>query len=74
MTGGLDQLYSDILGFVPRQCGFMLEVSGGVASFDILVNAVWAEIVSAIEMRASSVFGAGNPDTFYKVRGSIMYM
>ncbi len=45
----------------------MLEVSGGVASFDILVNAVWAEIVSAIEMRASSVFAAGNPDTFYKV-------
>ena len=53
--------------FIPNQCGFILEVSNGIYGFDILVNAIWAEIVSIIETRASVIFNPGNPDTFYKV-------
>ena len=69
-------MYSAILKFIPKYCGFILEVSEGVHGtdeFDFLVNAVWPEVVTAIETRASVIFAPGNPDTFYKVNKIIIY-
>ena len=60
-----------MLRFIPKNCGFIFEVSNGVPGFDLLINAVWPEIVSAIETRAAVIFAPGNPDLFYKVFGCV---
>ena len=45
------------------------QFSGGdiVRGYDFVVNAVFPEIVTCLEIRTSSIFAPGNPDTFHKV-------
>lgn len=38
-----------------------------VRGYDFIVNAVFPEIVTDLEMRVSSIFAPGNPDAFHRV-------
>ena len=38
-----------------------------VSGYDMLVNAVWPEIASCIELNVPSIFAPGNPDVFHEV-------
>ena len=40
----------------------------GIQGYDLLVNAVWPEIVANIEARVPSIFAPGNPNLFHEVR------
>uniref|UniRef100_A0A8C7LB99 Conserved oligomeric Golgi complex subunit 2 n=1 Tax=Oncorhynchus kisutch TaxID=8019 RepID=A0A8C7LB99_ONCKI len=71
---GLQILFTKLLQFVPHHCRLLREVTGMVISsekadivpgYDFLVNSVWPEIIKGIEERITSLFNAGNPDTFY---------
>ena len=69
---GLSEMYSEVLRFIPKHCSLLLEITQhkadqGVSGFDFVVNAVWPEVVSLIDAKASVVFAPGNPDSFHKV-------
>ena len=71
---GLAGIYTDVLRFIPKHCGFLLGVCQGIdsgrgsAGFDFVVNSVWPEVVATIESKASVIFAPGNPDNFFKAR------
>ena len=44
------------------------EQRSGIRGFDVLVNAVWPEVVQLIETRLVSIFAPGNPDAFHQVK------
>ena len=74
---GLAGMYAEVLKFIPKHCSLLLggattwqehgapPTSGG---FDFIVNAVWPEVVSLIDEKASVIFAPGNPETFHKVQ------
>ena len=80
---GLYNVYNKVLEFVPRHCTAMMNISSGrfvasememfgehragIRGFDFLVNAVWPEVASLVEIRFGSIFAPGNPDSFHQV-------
>ncbi|XP_068729448.1 conserved oligomeric Golgi complex subunit 2-like [Montipora capricornis] len=79
---GLYNVYNKVLEFVPRHCTAMMNISSGrfvasememfgeqragIRGFDFLVNAVWPEVASLVEIRFGSIFAPGNPDSFHQ--------
>ena len=53
--------------FVASDVEMFGEQRAGIRGFDFLVNAVWPEVVSLIEVRFGSIFAPGNPDAFHQV-------
>lgn len=76
-TDGLTGLYADVMKFIPEHCSLLMDLTCDtgnrmegdtiVKGFDFLVNSVWPEIVTLLDMKASVIFAVGNPDTFHKV-------
>ena len=63
-------MYSKILSFISNDCYVLLEITKKVlksASYEILVNSVWTEVVDTILKKLGVIFNAGNPNTFHKV-------
>ncbi|GFO30261.1 conserved oligomeric Golgi complex subunit 2 [Plakobranchus ocellatus] len=67
----LTAMFEEALTFVPEKCSILSNIttgtSGGdiVRGYDFVVNAVFPEIVSSLEIRTSSIFAPGNPDAFH---------
>lgn len=76
---GLPGIFADILDFIPKHCSLLMELTsrGGpsegeeqahvLKGFDFLVNAVWPDVVTLIEQKASVIFAPGDPNAFHKV-------
>ncbi|RUS73592.1 hypothetical protein EGW08_018635, partial [Elysia chlorotica] len=68
----LSVMFEEVLTFVPKKCLVLSNIttgtSGGdiVRGYDFVVNAVFPEIVSSLEIRTSSIFAPGNPEIFHK--------
>ena len=81
---GLPGIFADILDFIPKYCSLLMELTsrGGLSEgeehahilkgFDFLVNAVWPDVVTLIEQKASLIFAPGDPNAFHKV--SLVYL
>ena len=70
---GLAGLYGDVLAHISEKCSLLLvitqETSHGAAvvrGYDFLVNSVWPQLVSLLEVKVSVIFAQGNPEAFHK--------
>ena len=74
-TQGLAVMYEDVLRFLAQYCTVLSDVvagrggagGGAIQGFDFVSNAVWPEIVAALNERTAVIYAPGNPDVFCKV-------
>ncbi|CAG5132349.1 unnamed protein product, partial [Candidula unifasciata] len=69
--GDVSVMFEQVLTFIPDKCSVLGSITTGtsgdiVRGYDFIVNAVFPEIVTNLEMRVSSMFAPGNPDAFHK--------
>lgn len=66
----LAALYETMLDFVRAHCTTLLDLTtgpGAVQGFDFLVQAVWPELVAAIDQSLGEIFLLGIADKFHEV-------